>query len=70
MGRLTSPAPSLIIRFLAYRPVSAEDWTQFRGPARDGRSLETGLLIRWPAGGPKLLWTANGLDSQIRRIRR
>jgi outer membrane protein assembly factor BamB len=35
----------------------AEDWPQFRGPARDGTSQETGLLRRWPAGGPKVLWT-------------
>ena len=35
----------------------AEDWPQFRGPARDGISRETGLLRQWPAGGPKVLWT-------------
>ena len=35
----------------------AEDWPQFRGPARDGISRETGLLRRWLAGGPKVLWT-------------
>lgn len=37
--------------------VPAEDWPQFRGPARDGISRETGLLRKWPAGGPKVLWT-------------
>ncbi len=40
--------------------VSAADWPQFRGPARDGQSPETGLLKSWPADGPKLLWTATG----------
>ena len=35
----------------------AEDWPQFRGPARDGMSRETGLLRQWPPGGPKVLWT-------------
>ena len=35
----------------------AEDWPQFRGPARDGISRETGLLRSWPAGGPKVRWT-------------
>ena len=35
----------------------AEDWPQFRGPARDGMSRETGLLRQWPADGPKVLWT-------------
>jgi len=35
------------------------DWPQFRGPNRDGKSAETGLLKKWPASGPKLLWTAD-----------
>lgn len=33
------------------------DWPQFRGPARDNISKETGLLRQWPASGPKVLWT-------------
>ncbi|HEU0011647.1 MAG TPA: PQQ-binding-like beta-propeller repeat protein [Verrucomicrobiae bacterium] len=40
---------------------AANDWPQWRGPNRDGRSAETGLLKQWPAGGPKLLWKATGL---------
>ncbi|MBL7140790.1 MAG: PQQ-like beta-propeller repeat protein [Planctomycetes bacterium] len=36
-------------------------WPQFHGPNRDNRSAETGLLKRWPEGGPRLLWTATGL---------
>lgn len=35
---------------------NAGDWPQWRGPARDGVSAETGLLKEWPAGGPPLLW--------------
>jgi outer membrane protein assembly factor BamB len=35
----------------------ASDWPQFRGPARDGISPETGLLRKWPVSGPKVLWT-------------
>ena len=35
----------------------AENWTQFRGPARNNISRETGLLRKWPAGGPKVLWS-------------
>jgi outer membrane protein assembly factor BamB len=38
----------------------AADWPQWRGPDRTGVSSETGLLKSWPAGGPKLLWTATG----------
>jgi outer membrane protein assembly factor BamB len=37
------------------------DWPQWRGPNRDGTSTETGLLQKWPDGGPKKLWTATGL---------
>jgi outer membrane protein assembly factor BamB len=33
------------------------DWTQFRGPDRTNISKETGLLRKWPAGGPKVLWS-------------
>ncbi|QDU93913.1 outer membrane protein assembly factor BamB family protein [Lignipirellula cremea] len=39
------------------------DWPQWRGPKRDGVNRETGLLESWPAGGPELLWTAQGLGS-------
>lgn len=39
-------------------PVQADDWSQYRGPQRDGRSAETGLLRSWPADGPQVLWRA------------
>ena len=39
----------------------AADWPQWRGPARDGISRETGLLTSWPKEGPRQLWAANGL---------
>ncbi|HEY7115784.1 MAG TPA: PQQ-binding-like beta-propeller repeat protein [Tepidisphaeraceae bacterium] len=34
----------------------AKDWPQFRGPARDNVSHETGLLKEWPKAGPPLAW--------------
>jgi outer membrane protein assembly factor BamB len=37
------------------------DWPQWRGPQRDGISLETGLMQEWPAGGPPRVWTVRGL---------
>jgi outer membrane protein assembly factor BamB len=37
-----------------------DDWPQWRGPRRDGISTESGLLPRWPAGGPPLAWRAQG----------
>jgi outer membrane protein assembly factor BamB len=39
----------------------SDDWPQFRGPSRDGKSAELGLLKQWPEGGPKLLWSVSGL---------
>jgi len=35
----------------------AADWPQFRGPNRDGTSVETGLLRQWPESGPEVLWS-------------
>src|SRR6476659_8511672 len=40
---------------------TAADWPQWRGPARDGISKETGLLQKWATSGPKLLWQKDGL---------
>lgn len=38
--------------------LSAEDWPQWMGPRRDGTWNETGLLEKFPADGPKVLWRA------------
>lgn len=34
---------------------------QFRGPARDGKFQETGLLKKWPDAGPQLLLKVEGI---------
>ena len=39
-------------------PLAADDWPQFRGPTRDGKSTEKGLLRSWPKEGPTALWRA------------
>lgn len=50
----TAPAASLV--------ASPEPgWPQWRGKRRDGVCDETGLLLQWPAEGPKLLWKSAGL---------
>lgn len=36
-------------------------WPAFQGPRGDNKSTETGLLKRWPEGGPERLWTAEGI---------
>jgi outer membrane protein assembly factor BamB len=38
--------------------VSASDWADWRGPARDGHSQETGLPSSWSPEGENLAWTA------------
>ena len=37
---------------------SGSDWTDWRGPGRDGISRETGLPTRWSPNGENLLWKA------------
>jgi outer membrane protein assembly factor BamB len=36
--------------------VARNYWTDFRGPARDGRYDESNILTQWPAGGLTPLW--------------
>ena len=50
-----------IVALLLCVNASAADWPQWRGPNRDGKSPETGLLASWPKGGPRLAWKAQGL---------
>ncbi len=40
---------------------SQYDWPQWRGQNRDGSTKETGLLKKWPAEGPPVLWKATDL---------
>ena len=54
-------AIGLTVLFLAGGWASGEDYPQWRGPNRDGKSADTGLLKQWPEGGPKVLWSVKGL---------
>ncbi len=36
--------------------MEAADWPQWRGPGREDRSEENGLLRQWPAEGPRQRW--------------
>jgi outer membrane protein assembly factor BamB len=40
------------------RRVPLGDWPEMRGPARDGISLETGLIDGWQLNGENFLWRA------------
>jgi outer membrane protein assembly factor BamB len=37
-------------------PLWADDWPQWMGLGRDGVWKETGILEKFPGGGPKILW--------------
>lgn len=56
-----------LISAAAFGPLTSSaaepDWPQWRGPARDGLSPESGLLKQWPANGPKEAWRAEGAGS-------
>lgn len=43
--------------------VAAGEWSQWRGPERDGISPETGLLEKWPEGGPEVVFESDGLGA-------
>jgi outer membrane protein assembly factor BamB len=47
---------TLAVLFLV-APVLADDWPQWMGPNRDDHWAETGILKKFPAGGPKKLWS-------------
>lgn len=51
------------LSFLGAAPQESLDWSQWRGPKKNGHSPDTGLLKEWPPEGPKLLWKTSGLGS-------
>src|SRR5688572_29740058 len=65
MTRYASPLALLLASATAFAglPAFAADWPQWRGPDRNGISKETGLLGKWPEGGPPLAWKATGLGT-------
>ncbi len=48
----------LVVLLLAAAVGRADDWPQWLGPKRDSVWRETGLMEKFPAGGPKVLWRA------------
>jgi outer membrane protein assembly factor BamB len=49
-------APVLVVA--ASQPSYADDWPGWLGPKRDGIWRETGILDKFPTGGPTVLWRA------------
>ena len=41
----------------------AADWPQWRGPLRDAKSPEEGLLKEWPEGGPPIAWQVDNVGA-------
>ena len=51
--------PATLLAALALASAAAaDDWPQWMGPNRDGVWRETGILDKFPEGGPKVLWRA------------
>ncbi|HTU20067.1 MAG TPA: PQQ-binding-like beta-propeller repeat protein [Gemmataceae bacterium] len=49
-----SLAPALLLTLCSF--VHADDWPQWLGPQRDAIWRETGILDKFPGGGPKVRW--------------
>ncbi|HUT33598.1 MAG TPA: PQQ-binding-like beta-propeller repeat protein [Planctomycetota bacterium] len=45
----------------AEKEAPSAEWPGWRGPNRDGKSPDTGLLKQWPADGPALLWKVDDI---------
>ena len=60
-SQILHPLSSITLAMVLATSAVADDWSQWRGPNRDGMSRESGLLSQWPAEGPALLWKAGGL---------
>ena len=62
--RLSALLLALAVALTSLVPMAlADDWPQWRGTNRDGKSAETGLLTAWPEGGPALAWRAAGVGN-------
>jgi outer membrane protein assembly factor BamB len=49
----------VLILALFAAPAAAADWPQWMGPKRDNVWRETGIVEKFPAGGPKVVWRAS-----------
>ena len=63
-GLLSAAASGLALTFFVSAgpvpqktPETGSDWPGFRGPARDGKSDETSILLNWSEKGPPVKWS-------------
>ncbi len=61
--RFRTATASLVVALVAAASQASGDWPNFRGPALNDISPDTGLLQDWSAGGPPLVWEATGLGA-------
>lgn len=59
--KLLKPIVLIFIACLFVPEILAQEIYQWRGPHRDGKYNETGLLSQWPENGPELLWYVKNL---------
>jgi len=57
-GQRAGVTVALILSFIFSFSVNAfsDDWPQWMGPQRDNVWRETGIIEKFPDGGPKVLW--------------
>ena len=58
MTNLASIFLKISLGVFALVPMIGGDWTEWRGPARDGISPEKNLPVRWSPAGDNLAWKA------------
>lgn len=56
MNRCSRTVAALVLFFAVGSGLAADDWPQWLGPRRDGVWRETGVVDKFPSGGPKVLW--------------
>jgi outer membrane protein assembly factor BamB len=61
LRRILSRLLTLLLTLTVTSAAFADDWPQWRGPNRDAKSQETGLLEEWPDDGPPLAWKVTGV---------
>ena len=58
MTKLLSISLNATLLLILILPARASDWTEWRGPARDGISPEKSLPTSWSPSGQNLAWKA------------
>ncbi len=54
---------TVLVFFMMVSCSDNKELSQWRGPDRDGKYPQTGLLKQWPDDGPEMLWSFEGLGA-------